>query len=205
MSNQNFILILSGIIGVISGLAAVILKQGVHAIQNFLTEGFYVEYANFMYIIYPIIGIAAAFLIGKYLFKDVGGHGIPDVLFTISKKQSLIPRVKTYSRVFRFWRFRRIRSTHAGNRVSHWFQYWSFGTSQLQKKNFIDWLWSCWCDIGHIWSADRSRDFCDRGHINGNQYGKLYPFADCLGDGLPDFHVVDWGGFSLQFQSSGRI
>ncbi|WP_287062894.1 chloride channel protein, partial [Algoriphagus sp.] len=100
MSNQNFILILSGIIGVISGLAAVILKQGVHAIQNFLTEGFYVEYANFMYIIYPIIGIAAAFLIGKYLFKDVGGHGIPDVLFTISKKQSLIPRVKTYSRVF---------------------------------------------------------------------------------------------------------
>ena len=39
MSNQNFILILSGIIGVISGLAAVILKQGVHAIQNFLTEG----------------------------------------------------------------------------------------------------------------------------------------------------------------------
>ena len=100
MSNQNFILILSGIIGVISGLAAVILKQGVHAIQNFLTEGFYVEYANFMYIIYPIIGIAAAFLIGKYLFKDVGGHGIPDVLFTISKKQSLILRVKTYSRVF---------------------------------------------------------------------------------------------------------
>ncbi|MFC3416238.1 chloride channel protein [Algoriphagus hitonicola] len=100
MSNQSFILILSGIIGVLSGLAAVILKEVVHLIQRLLTEGFYVEYANFMYIIYPIIGITAAFLLGKYVFKDVGGHGIPDVLFTISKKQSIIPRVKTYSRVF---------------------------------------------------------------------------------------------------------
>ncbi len=100
MSNQNFILILSGIIGVISGLAAVILKESVHAIQHFLTEDFYTEYANFLYILYPIIGITAAFLLGKYLFKDFGGHGIPDVLFTISKKQSIIPLVKTYSRVF---------------------------------------------------------------------------------------------------------
>ncbi|NVK48332.1 MAG: chloride channel protein [Cyclobacteriaceae bacterium] len=99
MSNQNFILILSGIIGILSGFAAVILKEAVHFIQNFLTEDFYVEYANFLYIIYPIIGISAAFILSKYLFRDFGGHGIPDVLFTISKKQSLIPRVKTYSRV----------------------------------------------------------------------------------------------------------
>ena len=100
MSNQTFILILSGIIGILSGLAAVILKQGVHAIQRFLTEDFYTEYANFMYIIYPLIGISAAYLVGKYIFKDYGGHGIPDILFTISKKQSIIARVKTYSRVF---------------------------------------------------------------------------------------------------------
>lgn len=100
MSNQTFILILSGIIGILSGLAAVILKQGVHTIQHFLTEGFYKEYANFLYIIYPLIGISAAYLIGKYLFKDAGGHGIPDILFTISKKQSILARVKMYSRVF---------------------------------------------------------------------------------------------------------
>ncbi|WP_184495190.1 chloride channel protein [Algoriphagus iocasae] len=100
LSNQAFIIILSGIIGVISGLAAVILKSGVHAIQEFLTEDFYNEYANFLYILYPMIGITAAYLVGKFIFKDVGGHGIPDVLFIISKKQSLIPRVKMYSRLF---------------------------------------------------------------------------------------------------------
>ena len=88
LSNQSFILILSGLIGIFSGIAAVILKTAVHGIQDFLTQDFYTEYANFMYIIYPLTGISAAFLIGKFLLKDVGGHGIPDVLFTISKKSS---------------------------------------------------------------------------------------------------------------------
>jgi CIC family chloride channel protein len=99
MSTQTFILILSGVIGVLSGLAAVILIELVHGIQHFLTEDFYTEYANFMYIVYPLVGISAAYLVGRYLFKDIGGHGIPDVLFNISKNKSLIPRVKTYSRV----------------------------------------------------------------------------------------------------------
>ncbi len=99
MSNQTFILILSGIIGVFSGIAAVVLVELVHAIQRFLTDDFYTEYANFMYIIYPMIGISAAYLVGRYFLNDIGGHGIPDVLFNISKNQSLIPRVKTYSRV----------------------------------------------------------------------------------------------------------
>lgn len=99
MSNQTFILILSGIIGVFSGIAAVILLELVHTIQRFLTDDFYTEYANFLYIVYPLIGISAAYLVGRYFFNDFGGHGIPDVLFNISKNHSLIPKVKTYSRV----------------------------------------------------------------------------------------------------------
>lgn len=100
MSNQTFILILSGIIGALSGLAAVILKKAVNAIQNFLTEDFYTDYANFLYILYPLIGIAAAYLVGRYIFKDWGGHGIPDILYNISKKNSIIPKVKIYSKIF---------------------------------------------------------------------------------------------------------
>lgn len=99
MSNQTFILILSGIIGVFSGIAAVVLLELVHTIQRFLTDDFYTEYANFLYIVYPLIGISAAYLVGRYFFNDFGGHGIPDVLFNISKNHSLIPKVKTYSRV----------------------------------------------------------------------------------------------------------
>lgn len=100
MSNQTFILILSGIIGALSGLAAVLLRNVVTLIQEFLTEDFYKDYANFLYILYPLIGISAAYLLGRYIFKDAGGHGIPDVLYTISKEKSIIPRVKTYSKIF---------------------------------------------------------------------------------------------------------
>ncbi len=99
LSNQSFILILSGVIGVLSGLAAVVLKETVHSIQNFLTADFYAEYANFMYILYPLIGITLAYLVGKYIFNDFGGHGIPDVLFNISKNNSIVPRVKSISRL----------------------------------------------------------------------------------------------------------
>lgn len=99
LSTKNFVLIVSGVIGVASGFAAVILKWLVHAIQEFLTNSFYEEYANFFYIVYPIIGISLAYLIGHYVLKDKGGHGIADILLSISKKSSLIPRVKMYSRV----------------------------------------------------------------------------------------------------------
>ncbi|MCH7414142.1 chloride channel protein [Belliella sp. R4-6] len=99
LSTKNFVLILSGLIGILAGLAAVILKTAVHAIQKFLTGDFNEAYANFFYIIYPLIGIILAFLIGTYILKDQGGHGIPDLLYNISKKSSLIAKVKMYSRV----------------------------------------------------------------------------------------------------------
>ncbi|SDY41995.1 MULTISPECIES: chloride channel protein [Rhodonellum] len=99
ISTKNFVLILSGLVGILAGFAAVILKATVHAIQTFLTQDFNQEYANFFYIIYPLIGISLAYLIGNYVLKDVGGHGIPELLYNISKKSSLIPKVKMYSRV----------------------------------------------------------------------------------------------------------
>ncbi|MEX2592556.1 MAG: chloride channel protein [Anditalea sp.] len=98
ISTKNFILILSGIIGIVSGLAAVILKVLVHNIQRFLTEGFNIEYANFFYILFPLVGLFLTYTIGKFLLKDLGGHGIPDLLYTISRKSSIIPRVSMYSR-----------------------------------------------------------------------------------------------------------
>jgi len=166
MSNQNFILILSGVIGIISGLAAVILKEAVHYIQAFLTEDFYVEYANFLYILYPIIGISAAFVLSKYVFKDLSGHGIPDVLFTISKQQSLIPRIKTYSRVITsaltvgfggsvgLEAPMLVTGSAIGSNIGVY-------ASQCEKKNPPDWMWCRWSYIGYIRCTNRRGDFRD--------------------------------------------
>ncbi len=97
LSNKNFVLILSSIVGSIAGLAAVILKEVVCHIQEYLTGGFNIAYAHYLYIGYPIVGISIAALIAHLILKEKGGHGLPQVLYAIAKKSSIMPRVKMCS------------------------------------------------------------------------------------------------------------
>ena len=66
--NKNFILILSGVIGIVTGFAAVSVKTSVHYIQDFLTSSFDIKYANYLYIGYPLIGILLTLFIAKFFF-----------------------------------------------------------------------------------------------------------------------------------------
>lgn len=97
LSTKNFILLLSGLIGIISGIAAVILKETVHTIQLFLTGNFNIKYANYLYLSYPLAGIVVTVLLCKYLLKEKQSHGITNILYTISKRSSLVKRAKMYS------------------------------------------------------------------------------------------------------------
>jgi len=99
ISDKNFVIILGGVIGIVAGFAAVILKSTVHFIQGFLTGGFAVEYANILHFIYPLIGLVLTVLIVKYLFKETFGHGITSILYAISKNSSIISAIKMYSRM----------------------------------------------------------------------------------------------------------
>lgn len=99
ISTKNFVLIISGVIGLIAGLAAVVLKESVHGIQNALTRDFQQDLANYLYLSYPLIGIILTVLLTKYILKEKLGHGITDILYTISKKSSIVKRTKTFSRM----------------------------------------------------------------------------------------------------------
>jgi CIC family chloride channel protein len=92
-------LALSGLIGLIAGIAAVILKVTVHFIQAILQRSPSIAFANYLYITYPLVGIVLTVIISRYFFKDKLGHGISDILYSIAQKSSLIKRVKMYSRV----------------------------------------------------------------------------------------------------------
>ncbi|HBH23506.1 MAG TPA: chloride channel protein [Cytophagales bacterium] len=96
ISDQQFTNFLATIIGILTGFAAVFLKWVVHYIQQLLTKGFSIEYENFQYIIYPAIGIAIVVIIKKYVVKKPVGHGIPNVLYTISKQSGLMKFYHTY-------------------------------------------------------------------------------------------------------------
>jgi len=92
-------LILSGIIGLVAGLGAVILKTTVHYIQQFLEAGLDITDVNFLYLFYPLIGILLTAAIAKYFLREKLGHGITSVLYRISKRSSIIEPVKMYSRM----------------------------------------------------------------------------------------------------------
>lgn len=99
ISDQQFLMILSVLVGITSGLAAVVMKRSVHAIQSFLTRGFNVELGNYLYIIYPTIGILIVVVIIRYFLKKPVGDGIPNVLYAISKNSSIIKPYQMYASI----------------------------------------------------------------------------------------------------------
>lgn len=100
MSERQFILLLSILVGFTSGLVAVFLKNMVHLIQLILGSEVVSQYERYMFFIYPGVGIVLTVLLIKYIIKKRVGHGIPSTLFAISKKGSRMPRHSTYASIF---------------------------------------------------------------------------------------------------------
>lgn len=97
ISHRNFVLFLSLIVGLVSGMAAVVLKNTVYYTHYFLTEGFEIEASNFLYLAYPLLGIALTVLFVKYIVKDNISHGISKILYAISRNNSHIKPHNNFS------------------------------------------------------------------------------------------------------------
>ncbi len=99
ISIKNFIMILSVVIGILAGLGAVIIKNSVHLIKELLTSSFAANYHNYLYFAYPAIGILIAVIYIKFIVRQHVGHGIPSVLFAISKNHGIIKRHNIFSSI----------------------------------------------------------------------------------------------------------
>ncbi|MFR3549748.1 MAG: chloride channel protein, partial [Coprobacter sp.] len=99
IKEKNFILILSFIIGILAAGAALILKYLIHFIQNLLTEHFSISGANYLYLVYPIIGILLSGLYVRYIVKDDISHGITRILYAISQRKSRLKPHNMYTSV----------------------------------------------------------------------------------------------------------
>lgn len=99
ISNRNFILVLSVVLGFTSGFAAVLIKNMVYLIRTFLTRGFSTSFDNYLLIIYPAIGIASVLLLMNFVIKVRVGHGVPTVLHAISSTKGLVRRHNLYSSI----------------------------------------------------------------------------------------------------------
>ncbi len=99
INEHNFVLFLSFVVGICTGAAALILKHLIHFIQNLLTSHFHVAEANYLYLLYPIVGILLAGLYVRYIVKDDISHGVTRILYAISQKKSRLKPHNMYSSV----------------------------------------------------------------------------------------------------------
>ena len=96
---QRMLMILALVVGIGSGLAAVILKQLAHLIDSGLTNWIDSSYDNIFLLLYPGVGMLLSLLFVRYFIKDDIGHGVTKALFAISKNNSRIKPHNTWSSV----------------------------------------------------------------------------------------------------------
>ena len=99
LKEKKFVLILSFLVGIGTAIAALVLKMLIHSIQDFLTENFSHTEANYLYLVYPVVGIFLTSLFVRYVVKDDISHGVTKILHAISRRQGRIKRHNTWSSI----------------------------------------------------------------------------------------------------------
>jgi CIC family chloride channel protein len=100
LSERNQLLVLSVVVGVVVGLAAVILKTLIRLIQHGLGNVFGDIWNGAVYlIILPGVGMLLAMLFCRYILKDNIGHGVTKALQAVSRHESRIKPHNTWSSI----------------------------------------------------------------------------------------------------------
>jgi len=93
----KLIYLLSFVVGLLSALAAVILKNTIHYTHKILTEGITSDTGSYLYLAYPLAGMLLTLLFVKYIVRDNISHGISRVLYAISRKKSHLKAHNTWT------------------------------------------------------------------------------------------------------------
>lgn len=99
LSDRQMTLILAFVIGLFASVAGYVLHSMIKEIQHLLTAGFDRTTFNWLYLLFPIMGIYLTSLFIKYVVKDNISHGITRVLYAISTKQSRLKGHNCWSSV----------------------------------------------------------------------------------------------------------
>jgi CIC family chloride channel protein len=97
VKERQFIMILSVLVGVVTGLTAVLLKNMVHYTHRFFTEQLHVDGGSVLFFLYPLVGILLTWLFVRFFVKEDISHGVTKVLFAISRRGSMIRPHNNYS------------------------------------------------------------------------------------------------------------
>lgn len=88
VTDRQMTIILALFIGFFASVAAYILHFIIREIQLLLTSSFNTDSYNWLYLVFPVIGIFLTSLFVRYVVKDNISHGITRILYAISSKRS---------------------------------------------------------------------------------------------------------------------
>ena len=92
-------MLISFLVGIFTACAGLLLKWLIGQIEELLTHEFVETGANWLYLVYPVIGIWLTMLFIKYIVRDDISHGVTKILFAIARKQSRIKPHNTWTSV----------------------------------------------------------------------------------------------------------
>lgn len=98
LSDKNKVLLLSLVVGICSGLAAVILDWAVDSIKEVFAGTAHTVF-HWQYLLLPGLGMLISMLIVRYVVKDNIGHGVTKVLLAVSRNESKIKPHNMWSSV----------------------------------------------------------------------------------------------------------
>ena len=99
VSEKMFMIILALIVGFFAAVAAFVLHWIINQIVFVLTSHFNRTGANWLYLVYPVVGIYLTSLFVRYIVKDNISHGITRILYAISSNKSRLKSHNCWSSV----------------------------------------------------------------------------------------------------------
>jgi len=100
MSDRQFMILLAIPTGFLAGVAAVIIKFLTHTIRDFFFNlRADDQYFNLLFFILPAIGILLTILVIRYLIRRDVGHGIPGLLYALSRNKGIVKPYTTFSSI----------------------------------------------------------------------------------------------------------
>lgn len=99
LSNNQMLAVLAVVVGIAAGLGTCLFEMLLYGIRSALVTWFPANEAQFLFLIYPVIGIVLATLFVKYIVKDEISEGVTRVLYAMSRKDSRIAPHNCWSSV----------------------------------------------------------------------------------------------------------
>ena len=90
LTERRKLLLLSFVVGILAGLASVLLWYLIDLVKSLLNGDFARSSYNWQYLAYPGIGMFLTLLLLKFVVKDNIGHGVTKVLLAVSRNESRI-------------------------------------------------------------------------------------------------------------------